>query len=255
MKTATNNKTLCSNWAHLEKWFEEDLGRALLQAEEYQLSQALPDLFGYHLVQVGAISQNNLLGASRISHRVVLTVEPLKTSPVAQGPVCLAAALPLATQSVDVVLLHHLLEFDPNPHQVLREVERVLIGEGHAVIIGFNPWSLWGLWKLGLGWRGQPPWCGCFFSQRRVKDWLRLLGFDIVRARHFFFRAPIKSPKMTGIFDILNKTGAARWPYCGGAYIVVAKKRLVTLTPIPLNSRARRLVPDEVVEPCPMVDS
>jgi SAM-dependent methyltransferase len=155
---------------------------------------------------------------------------------------------------VDVVVLHHLLEFEPHPHQVLREVNRVLIGEGHAVIIGFNPWSLWGLWRHALAWRHQPPWCGCFFSQRRVKDWLRLLGFDIVHARHFYFRPPVKGPFFTTLFSFWEKTGAYRWPYCGGAYIVVAKKRLVCLTPIWAATASARIIPDEVVEPCPMVD-
>ncbi|MBK6906226.1 MAG: methyltransferase domain-containing protein [Rhodocyclaceae bacterium] len=44
--------------------------------------------------------------------------------------------LPFASNSIDLVVVPHTLEFDSNPHQVLREVERVLVPEGQVLVSG-----------------------------------------------------------------------------------------------------------------------
>ena len=154
------------------------------------------------------------------------------------------------SESVDVVVLPHLLEFEPDPHQVLRETERILIGEGHLVILGFNPWSLWGLWRTVLAWRGEPPWCGRFFGIARIKDWLALLGFDIIKARRFYFRPPLPSEGVMSKLELLERIGRTCWPYLGGAYIVVAKKRVATVTPVKTSWRAhRQIISSGIAEP------
>jgi SAM-dependent methyltransferase len=54
----------------------------------------------------------------------------------------------------------HALEFHDDPHQILREVERVLIPEGELIITGFNPISIWGLRQRLPNCPGDFPWNG-----------------------------------------------------------------------------------------------
>lgn len=225
-------------------WYRLDLGRRLLETECAQLAELLPDLFGYHVLQIGCLADTDLLGSSRITHRVVLAGESEGSGGVVTpGIYARADALPIATDSVDVVLLAHTLEFEADPHGVLREAERVLIPEGHVIILGFNPWSLWGVWRLALSGRVRPPWCGRFISLLRMKDWLALLGFDIVVQRSYFFRPPLQHAGVMKRLRFMEALGSRAWPNMGGAYLLLAKKRVATLTPIkPRWAVPRRLV-------------
>jgi SAM-dependent methyltransferase len=223
----------------LRRWYKGNLGQTLLNEERQILDDVLPNLFGYHLLQVGAPVDVNLLEASRVSHCMVLDDTPDGE----RGNMlhCLygeAAALPIASDSVDVLVLPHTLEFEANPHEVLREADRALVPEGHVVILGFSPWSLWGIWRLAAGWRNHTPWCGRFFSSSRVKDWLALLGFDTVLGRTYFFRPPFHHAGLMRHLNFLERGGHRWWPVLGGAYVLVARKRVSTLTPIRPRWRA-----------------
>ncbi len=231
----------------LRKWYTRRLGEWLLESERQQLDQVLPSLFGYHLIQVGHLVDEDLLTSSRVPHRVIIDLdeeqrdpEQADKAPVMPGLLGKPDSLPLQHDAVDVVVLHHTLEFEKHPHEVLREVDRVLIAEGHVVIIGFNPWSIWGLWRLLLIWRTQPPWCGNFRSLMRLKDWLALLGFDTVYSQTCFFRPPLQRSGIMGKLNFLESFGKRWCPLLGGAYVLVAKKRVVTLTPIKPRWRTRR---------------
>jgi hypothetical protein len=114
-------------------------------------------------------------------------------------------------------------------------------------LFGFNPWSLWGLCRAVFGWRDEPPWNGRFLSVDRVKDWLRLLGFDIVETKHFYFRPPVQAEWIQQRCGFIEAVGSWFWPYFGGVYYVVGRKRLVTLTPIALQVRRRKPVANGVV--------
>src|SRR5690606_15179093 len=122
----------------LQDWFQTPLGQYLLEKERAYLDDVTPDIFGFHAIQIG-LPAFNLLRESRITHR-------LRVAPEGEPDVCARGhELPFATQSIDLVLLPHVLEFAQEPHEVLREVDRVMMPEGRLVIVGFNPWSLWGL--------------------------------------------------------------------------------------------------------------
>src|SRR5205823_3662158 len=88
--------------------------------------------------------------------------------------------LSIANDSVDVVYLAHCLERIANPHEVLREVFRILLPEGHVIITGINPWSFWGFTRFLLRYIYPLPWDGHFISVMRLSDWLTLLGFEII---------------------------------------------------------------------------
>jgi len=231
----------------LQQWFESDLGQGLLQMEQQKIARILPDLFGYHILQLGYLEQYHLLASSRISHKVI-SID--KNTIGSANLVCSNHAVPIVSDSIDVVVLPHLLEFESNPHQLLRETERVLIGEGYVVILGFNPLSLWGMKRLFLNWTGKPPWCGHYIGLTRLKDWLKLLGFEITTVERFYFRPPIQNLKIMQRLKIIEQIGHYCWPFWGGVYLLIAKKRVVPVTPVKLQwQKRRRMIASGAAEP------
>lgn len=247
-RSQTEDFHRCGNvneiWQALSDWYQTPLGQQLQQVEKQQLDAILPTLFGYHLVQIGNAYSEYLLGASRVSHCCIMDVGSSPQGRRSEGVSFqgLPHALPLASESVDVVILPHTLEFSTQPHAVLREVDRVLMPEGHVVMMVFNPWSSWMLRNLVTGWRRNPPWCGRYISATRTRDWLALLGFDVSQCHRYFFRPPVQAEKFMAKLDWLEKLGRTIWPALGGSYALVAKKRLETLTPIRPKWRTRKRV-------------
>jgi SAM-dependent methyltransferase len=235
----------------LRMWFEQPLGRYIRERECQLLDTILPNLFGYHFMQVGTLFGDRLLDSTRIGHRIVVQLEEEGVEAVMPAALlCPSDCLPVAPDTMDVVVMPHILEYSPNPHKLLREVERVMIGEGHLVITGFNPWSLCGLWRLMLAWRAEPPWSGHFFSYGRIKDWFSLLDLEVVRIERFFYRPPLASMKMQTRLSFLEKLGNYCWSVFGGIYIIVVRKRVIPLTPIKLTwHKRRRMIEAGVVEP------
>src|SRR5262249_8125029 len=156
----------------LSAWLSTPQGAYVLGWELAQFDSAVDDVFGFRAVQVG-LPEVEFLRQNRIPFRFTLALEP--GAAVAAD----ALQLPLASQSVDLLVLPHVLEFHHNPHEVLREAERVLMPEGHLVISGFNTVSLWGLRQL-FTWRTKEvPWDARFIGLLRLRDWLRVLGFEL----------------------------------------------------------------------------
>src|SRR3954451_4540274 len=122
----------------IAEWIETPLGRYLLEREQAYFDAVVADIFGYNAFQLG-MPELELLRSSRIPLRCRLGIN---------GAVDLRSDfrdLPIASNSADLVLLPHVLEFAEHPHQILREVERVLIPDAHVILSVFNPFSLWGL--------------------------------------------------------------------------------------------------------------
>jgi SAM-dependent methyltransferase len=140
--------------------------------------------------------------------------------------------LPIATDSVDVVFLPHVLDFVADPHQLLRETERILIPEGRLLVFGLNPWGLWGLWKLLRQRSGKLPWCGQFVSQRRLNDWLSLLGFEVEVNEPVMFRPPLHNETVMNNLEFLERLGRRLWPALSNGYVVQAVRRVSNLTPV-----------------------
>jgi SAM-dependent methyltransferase len=202
----------------LQSWFETPLGRYLLERERAYLDEVTPDIFGFHALQIG-MPGVDLLRENRITHK-------LHVSSVGSPEVFARChELPFATQSIDLVVLPHVLEFAEEPHAVLREVDRVMMPEGRLVIVGFNPWSLWGL-RSALFTRGEYPWNGRFLSLLRVKDWLALLGFDVSAGRLAGYAPPFDSEKLRRRFGFMEPAGDRWWAVGGAVYMLQAIKRV-----------------------------
>jgi len=136
--------------------------------------------------------------------------------------------LPFATHSIDLVVMPHILEFTEDPHQVLREVERVLVPEGHVVITGFNPVSLWGIrqYLTRLGASPYLPREGRFLTLPRIKDWLKLLSFDVERGRFGCYVPSVRQERWLARWQFMEKAGDRWWPFLGAIYMLTAVKRV-----------------------------
>lgn len=232
-------------------WFDTPLGQNILETEKKRISRILPDLFGYHILQInGHETMELLLGSSRIQHKMVFAQQELNGPGKNPDVICKCNALPVVSESIDVIVLPHVIEFSSNPHQILRETERVLIGEGHLLIIGFNPYSFLGLWHFLLAWRARIPWSGRYIQLSRLKDWLSLLDFEIIKAEKFYFRPPLGNSRLMEKLSFLEQLGQYCWSFFGGVYLLVAKKRVISMTPIKLQWQTRRhMISTGAVEP------
>lgn len=232
----------------LHEWFSRPLGQSLQALELNRLRDILPRLYGPTALQVGRFGALDMLEPALAANRIVLEQPPLD---VAAGPRVRGnpEALPFDTKSIDLVLLPHTLEFSDAPHRVLAEAGRVLVPEGHIVILGFNPFSLWGLWRLCVKRRGVVPWCGRFFSLVRVKDWLELLGFSAVGGGMVYYRPPVYHEGLRDRLYFLEEAGDRWWPMIAAVYIVVARKRELGMTPLQPAWKTRTAAAPGLAEP------
>lgn len=199
-------------------WLASSAGQYVIAREQAYFDGAVADVFGYHALQLG-LEQVDLLQASRI---------PLRVTVGLQGTVGLRADfrdLPIESNSIDLMVLPHTLEFSGHPHQVVREVARVLRPEGHVVIAGFNPLSLWGM-RRGLGPKRGFPWSGHFIHLPRVKDWFALVGLEIVAGAMKCYAPPCTEQKWLDRFGFMEAAGDRWWPIAGGVYFLQAIKRV-----------------------------
>jgi SAM-dependent methyltransferase len=218
--------------ASLEDWFSTPLGAYVLERESAYFDHTLADLFGFNAAQLG-LPRRDFLRASRMPLRFVVAPE---TGARVRADF---RELPLAGGSVDLVVMPHVLEFSEHPHQILREVERVLMPEGHVVIAGFNPRSLWGARRLGSRKPRELPWSGQFISLPRLKDWLALLGFEMAGGRLACYAPPFAADKWRERFRFMEPAGDRWWPIAGGVYLLHAVKRVAGMRLIKPEWNAR----------------
>lgn len=216
----------------LQDWFATPPGRYLLAWERAQLDLAVADIFGFHALQLG-LTGLDALATNRMPHRWLATHVPQPGAAIVTD----FSALPFPANSLDLVVLPHSLELAPDPHTTLREVERVLVPEGRVVICGLNPASLWGLrrrrahlyHRLGLGPLFLPE-AGELIGYWRLRDWLRLLDFEVEVGRFGCYRPALSSEKWLQRFEWMDRAGDRWWPILGAVYFVVAVKRVRGMT-------------------------
>lgn len=201
-----------------EEWWNSAQAAYLRQREQAKFDYMVADLFGYNAVQIG-LSKMDALQASRITHRFQLDVAA--GGDVQADPLY----LPFANQSMDLVVLPHALEFSAYPHQILREVERVLIPEGNLLISGFNPMSLWRIYHGYKQHRKQFLWHSKFVSQYRLQDWLSVLNCELHDYTSCCYVPPLAQQRWVPWFEPLESVGEKILPL-GGVYFVHAVKRV-----------------------------
>jgi SAM-dependent methyltransferase len=214
----------------LGPWLQTPVGDYVRAWEQDCLDRLTVDIFGFNAMQIG-MPEINALRANRMPNRW-LTDTHLPTSPTENAsPIVVVhdfAELPFASQSLDLVVLPHILEFAEEPHQVLREVERVLIPEGQLIICGFNPASLWGARQLAGRLTGANflPQHADFISMPRLKDWLKLLNLGVNRGYFGCYAPPCTTQKWLNRYSFMEHAGDRWWPYLGAVYMLQAVKRI-----------------------------
>jgi len=225
------------------EWLQTPLGAALLQTETRVVEEALDGVFGEQCLQLGLWGENRTFIRFTRTQRCSLIAE----TRIAEGSNCKPCALgklhqlPVASDSVDAILLPHTLDYSDRPHAILREVDRVLRRDGRLIILGFKPFGLWGLRRLVPG-AGIPPGADQLISERRLRDWLKLLDMRIDGTSRYFFRWPLPGNKARGS-NKWERRGQAWWPELAACYMLSAQKRVSTLTPVkPLWRRQPKVV-------------
>ena len=221
-------------------WFEGPLGARVLREEAALATLALDTVFGFELLQVGAWGPaRHLLSGARTQHTTLV-------APELEPGVTLCApldSLPFRSDSIDAVLLPHTLELVEDPYAVLREAERVLTGEGCLMICGFNPFSGWGARRIFGRYFGRPafpPHTERMLSERRLRDWVALLGFDVDSVHGYLGFLPLHG----GAGEVRPRRALT-----AGAYLLKARKRVSTLTLVRPRRRVRQRVLVGAAEP------
>jgi len=215
----------------ISEFLRQPAGRSVLAWEQRQLDAVVADIFGYHAMQLG-LPEVNALRENRMPLRFCASDRLLSPEQL-NGHTQVAVVthfeeLPFASQSIDLVVMPHVLEFADEPHQVLREVDRVLVPEGQVVITGFNPASLWGarqsLCRVGAA-PFLPP-AGQLIRLPRIKDWLKLLSFEVNRGRFGCYAPWVRTERWLERWAFLEKVGDRWWPVLGSLYLLTAIKRV-----------------------------
>ncbi len=210
--------------AALRQWLCSPLGRDLLQAEAQLLSGVLDDVFGLQLLQLGEWgASRSVLAHSRTQRQTLVGDAGSAGVDLVAAP----GALPVASGSVDAVLLPHTLEFVLDPQSVVREADRVLTGDGQLIVLGFSRCSLWGL-RASAARRGFPPGLRQLLPEGRLRDWLALLGYEVQLSMHYLYCRPWDTG---GGHRRILRRGLLN-PLPAGAWLLRARKRLYTPTPI-----------------------
>ncbi|RYF79417.1 MAG: class I SAM-dependent methyltransferase [Comamonadaceae bacterium] len=212
----------------LGQWLDTPPGRYLRAWEQAQFDEAVVDVFGYHALQLG-LPQIETLRGNRMPHRWLAMPSAASQAQLITD----FEALPFEANSLDLITMPHTLELSVDPHTALREVERVLVPEGRAILCGLNPASLWGLRqrrahlyrRLGVGDLYLPA-SGDFINYWRMRDWLRLLGFEVESSRFGLYRPGVRSQAWLDRYRWLDGLGERSWPIFGAAYFIVAVKRV-----------------------------
>jgi SAM-dependent methyltransferase len=218
-----------------DNWLEKFPGKMVLDAEKKILPSILAQFYGTQSLLIGSPRQLELLKSSVIPNQVLLS--PLLSRHPPKNIFGIESGLhdlPIASGSVDLVLLPHILEYIDNPRQALAEACRIVKPQGHIVIFGFNPYSLWGIKKL---WSREkhPPWSGNFFSASFIKESLALSDFELIKHKTFLYRPPVNAENFYNRLKFMEWLGRKLCLPMGGIYLIVAQAKVIPLTPIKLT--------------------
>ncbi|MEM7206860.1 MAG: methyltransferase domain-containing protein [Pseudomonadota bacterium] len=236
----------------LAEWYASFLGRSMLEQTNVHLAGMLQPVFGYQGLQVGLLHDgDSMLENAGLLRRFTLGADMSGAQIDASTS---ALELPIASDTLSLLALPHTLEFCTDPHQVLREADRVLARDGYLLLLGFNPLSTWGAAHAVRRWNPSVPWSGQFYTNTRVQDWLSLLNFKVVSSKKFFLRPPIHHEKVLRKLEFVEK--CQPWlSVLGGAYLILARKQVRPLIPKMLRWRPRKsVVASRMIEPVNKVE-
>ncbi|HEY7872838.1 MAG TPA: methyltransferase domain-containing protein [Rudaea sp.] len=200
--------------------------QALLAREMAALAPTLSNAYGNY----GLLLRPRQGGAALPPHLLGKIVElDVDEDGFFSGAVrCASWQLPFANESFKVLIVQHTLERVADAQACVAELARVLAPEGIALMFGFNPLGTWRPWlvrrALGLHLR----------SARVCKSQLERERIDTLQVRYPGVLWP-RAAAMVGP-DEPTHSLFARF---GSSWLLIARKRQSTLTPIRLRKMAR----------------
>ncbi|MDD5267222.1 MAG: methyltransferase domain-containing protein [Methylococcales bacterium] len=207
-------------------WYQTPRGKLLKGLEADYLQKSITVSCQQIILQIGGLGwESDFIDCTLYKNYTVLDAKGLggdETRKIQARAYC----LPLQSDSVDMIIVPHLLEFDSHRFQTMREVERVLKPEGLLVVLNFNPWSLWVRYQYLWDKKMADSWGGHFISRSRILDWLKLLNFEVTVFSEF---------NMDSIKSKQGKFIANGHSFFSTAYAVKAIKRrynIIPLTPV-----------------------
>ena len=229
--------------ALLSQWYREPRGRRLLRETEAALAPWVERAVGYYALEVRAFESNaTWLDASPVQAHFALSPVRQKDSRVVGD----FLRLPFEANGLDLIVAHHVLEFCADPHEFLREVDRVLIPEGRVIVVGFNPFGVHGL----LQWfkpRTAAPWGGHFYPALRVREWFSVLGFDVEKTRYFAF--PFAPPPAAAANRAPRPAWARLLPFCGTLFALLAVKRVSRMIAVGASWTPKKVLTGKEMQP------
>jgi SAM-dependent methyltransferase len=237
----------------MEKWYQSNLGTLVAKSEITGSEYLVSTVFGYFLLQMGGSYRLNYLPENLVHHHLHYGPEKpsIKPTNFIQGQY---DELPFIHNSIDTILVSHILEFSLAPKQILEEIYEVLVPDGNLIIFCFNPYSLWGLTKI-FSQSQTCPWPNHLLKPGQMRQLLIETGFSVGDYKTFFFRPPTQNIKLLKKLLFLEALGPIFWPYLGASYMFIAKKVVTNLTPITLipnnNQKLKIAVEESWVKPTP----
>ena len=204
-------------------WGELAQGQWLQDNIEQAIEPWLSHIFGYHMLKIGSLSQQLATSNCLIKHQVGVAQES------GADVVADLSRLPFIESTIDASILALSLNFHHNPHQLLREVNRVTVAGGHVIIIGINPISPLGIMSLNPQLSQKYPFNARLYTQSRIQDWLAVLGFKVVASQKLIYSSLIAKPHYT---HYLQSFMEHNLPGVGSFYCIMAKKLVRPLTPV-----------------------
>jgi hypothetical protein len=230
----------------LSQWLQSPLSSHIISQEKACLADYLKDRLFSESIVVGEMGHEVFLETINANYKGMIAEH-------AQPGLHLASIvgkheeLPILSNTVDLMILPHTLDFTKRPHHLLKEADRCLKAESHLVILGFNRFSLWGFRRF-LSLRLRAPWCGRYKTVWKIEDWLRLLNYEILKIKRVSYSPPLKPRGFFKYLGWLSRLQATLLPFSSGVYMVVAKKKIYGLTPIKPKWRRAKLVAGRVMK-------
>lgn len=219
----------------LAQWYATALGQSIAECLQAELASSLGDVFGYQGLQIGNLVQGmHLLSGAGLQRHLILDAPSGKAD--IHGDVL---SLPVATGTMKAVAFFHTLDFCDNPHQALREADRVLTDDGQLIIVGFNPYSAFGARHALTAWRRREPWSGRFYPRHRVSDWLSVLDYRVLDSAAMFMRPPVNSERVLRRLKKMERV-PQMFSGVGAVYVMRARKQTLPMTMVRQWSRASR---------------
>lgn len=196
------------------------------QQEQALLNAHLPHYFGYELLVLGELSAKTA-NKSPVSHHSAIVPELLLGT---EGAVAHWHQLPLAPDSIDIILAKHAIEQLTNPSDFLTEMHKVLRHDGYLLLCQFNAWhpQAYELHKQVI--KPLTNEQGKLYSPSHLKNLLKAHGFEMVRTHRYGRQVAMRHA--SGIPSKLQHLAYRLCPSLSLGYLMVAQKVGHCLTPI-----------------------